>query len=43
MKLGQQRNSVVYGGDDQFPIGDGVTMISLPAMMNKLQHRAFIV
>ncbi len=39
-EVGATAKFVVYGGDDQFPIGDDVTMISLPAMMNRLQQRA---
>jgi len=31
------RKFVVYGGDDEFPVGDGVTMISLRQLMEKLQ------
>ncbi len=30
---------VVYGGDEEFPIGDGVTMISLQQLMKKLQSK----
>lgn len=28
---------VVYGGDDEFPVGDDVTVISLPKIMDKIQ------
>ncbi len=28
---------VVYGGDDEFPVGGGVTVISLRKLMEKLQ------
>ena len=28
---------IVYGGDDEFPIGEGVTVISLSRFMQKLQ------
>ena len=30
---------VVYGGDEEFPVGDGVTMISLRHLMEKLQSK----
>ncbi len=29
---------VVYGGDEEFSLGDGLTMISLPALMKKIQN-----
>lgn len=35
--VGATRKYVVYGGDDEFPVGDNVTMISLPKIMEKLQ------
>ncbi len=35
--VGATRKYVVYGGDDTFPLGNGVTMISLPALMQALQ------
>ena len=28
---------VVYGGDEEFPLGDDLTMISLPGLMKKIQ------
>lgn len=34
--VGATHKFVVYGGDDEFSIGDGVWMISLPKMMKKL-------
>ena len=34
--VGATQRFVVYGGDDQFPIGDNVWMISLPQLMEKL-------
>lgn len=35
--VGATHKFVVYGGDDEFPVGDGVTMISLLRLMEKLQ------
>ena len=35
--IGATGKYVVYGGDDEFPIGNDVTVISLPRMMRKLQ------
>jgi predicted AAA+ superfamily ATPase len=35
--IGATRKFVVYGGDDEFPAGDGVTVISLRGLMNKLE------
>ena len=35
--LGATRKYVVYGGEDEFPIGDDVTMISLRRFMEKLR------
>jgi predicted AAA+ superfamily ATPase len=34
--IGATRKFVVYGGDEEFPAGDGVTVISLRGLMNKL-------
>lgn len=34
--VGATHKFVVYGGDDEFPIGDNVHMISLPKIMEKL-------
>ncbi len=34
--IGATHKFVVYGGDDQFPIGENVRMISLPKIMEKL-------
>ena len=34
--VGATHKYVVYGGDDEFPIGDEVRMISLPGIMEKL-------
>lgn len=35
--VGATQKIVVYGGDDEFPVGDGVTVISLRRLMEKLQ------
>lgn len=35
-EIGATRKFVVYGGDDEFPVGDDVTVISLRGLMNKL-------
>lgn len=35
--VGATRKYVVYGGDDEFPIGNDVRMISLPKVMQALQ------
>lgn len=35
--VGATRKYVVYGGDDEFPIGNDVRMISLPKLMRALQ------
>ena len=35
--VGATRKFIVYGGDAEFPIGDDVTVISLPKLMDKLQ------
>ena len=35
--IGAARKFVVYGGDDEFPVGDDVTMISLPSIMERLR------
>ena len=34
--IGATHKFIVYGGDDEFPIGDSVWMISLPKIMEKL-------
>jgi predicted AAA+ superfamily ATPase len=34
--VGATHKYVVYGGNDEFPIGNGVTMISLGALLNKI-------
>jgi len=34
--IGATKKYIVYGGDDEFPIRDGVTIISLPRMMRKI-------
>ena len=34
--VGATHKFVVYGGDDEFPIGDNIRMISLPRIMEKL-------
>ena len=34
--VGATHKFVVYGGDDEFPIGDNIRMISLPKIMGKL-------
>ena len=35
--VGATRKYILYSGDDEFPIGNGVTIISLPRLMEKLQ------
>ncbi len=35
--VGATKKYVVYGGDDEFPVGDDVTVISLPKLMDKIQ------
>jgi len=35
--VGATRKFVVYGGDDEFPIGNDIRMISLPKLMQMLQ------
>ncbi len=35
--VGAARKYVVYGGDDEFPVGDDVSVISLPRLMDKIQ------
>ena len=35
--VGATRKYVIYGGDDEFPIGNDVRMISLPKLMQALQ------
>ena len=34
--VGAAKKYIVYGGDDEFPVGDDVTVISLPKLMRKL-------
>jgi hypothetical protein len=34
--VGADRKYIVYGGDDEFPIGKGVHMLSLPRLMHKI-------
>ena len=36
-EIGATGKYVVYGGDDEFPIGNDLTVISLPRLMRKLQ------
>ncbi len=33
---GATRKFIVYGGDDEFPVGDDITVISLPRFMQKM-------
>jgi hypothetical protein len=35
--VGASRKYVLYGGDDEFPVGDDVTVISLPRLMKHLE------
>ena len=35
--VGASRKYVVYGGDDEFPVGDNVSIISLPKCMSEIQ------
>lgn len=35
--VGASRKYVVYGGDDEFPVGDDVSIISLPKFMSEIQ------
>lgn len=35
--VGATKKYVVYGGDDEFPVGDDVTVISLPKLLDKIQ------
>lgn len=35
--VGASRKYVVYGGDDEFPVGDDVSIISLPKCMSEIQ------
>ena len=35
--VGATGKYIVYGGDDEFPVGDDVTVISLPRLMQRLQ------
>lgn len=37
--VGATRKYVVYGGDDEFPVGNDVSLISLQRLMRKLQYR----
>lgn len=34
--IGADRKYIVYGGDDEFPVGDDVVMISLPRLMSRI-------
>ena len=34
--VGATRKYVVYGGEDEFPVGDGISVVSLPRFMEKL-------
>jgi predicted AAA+ superfamily ATPase len=34
--VGATKKYVVYGGDDEFPVGDDVSVISLSKLMNKI-------
>ena len=36
--VGANRKYVVYGGDEEFSIGNGTTMISLPRLLRKIQN-----
>ena len=36
--VGANKKFVVYGGEEEFSIGDDVTMISLPGLMKKIQN-----
>jgi len=38
--VGVTRKYIVYGGEDEFPIGADVSMISLPRLMKRLQAMA---
>jgi hypothetical protein len=38
--VGAHRKYVLYGGDDEFPVGDDVTVISLPRLMKRLEKFA---
>jgi len=35
--IGATQKYIVYGGEDEFPVGANVSMISLPRLMNRLQ------
>lgn len=35
--VGATRKYIVYGGEDEFPVGDHITVISLPRIMQRLQ------
>ena len=35
--VGATHKYIVYGGDDEFPVSDDITVISLPKLMKKLQ------
>ena len=37
--VGATEKYLVYGGDDEFPLGNGVAVISLPRLMKKLQSK----
>lgn len=34
--IGAMHKFIVYGGDDEFPVSDGVRVISLPNIMGKI-------
>ena len=36
--VGANKKFVVYGGEEEFSIGDDITMISLPGLMKKIQN-----
>ena len=36
--IGASRKFVVYGGDDEFPAGENITIISLPRIMERLRR-----
>ncbi len=36
--LGANRKFIVYGGEEEFSIGDGITMISLSGLMKKIKN-----
>ncbi len=38
--VGASKKYVVYGGDDEFPVGNDVTVISLPKLMERIQSES---